>query len=84
MNPQTLKIFDRRGARAVGSQPAPLLVLARHLGLENHKKTKPKNHLHKFVYKAVGLGRTVHRTSDLSFLYFSISRRDARDADRAG
>jgi hypothetical protein len=45
MNPESLTTFDRRGARAVGSQPAPLLVLARCERPENHnnqnKNKKP-------------------------------------------
>jgi hypothetical protein len=55
MSPESLTTFDRRGARAEGSQPAPLLVLAccHRLQKSQQQKTKnkTKNYLHKFLYK---------------------------------
>ncbi|HEV2327374.1 MAG TPA: hypothetical protein VGY56_01145, partial [Verrucomicrobiae bacterium] len=46
---------DRRGARAMGSQPAPLLTLAGCWTFQKSQpqktKTKQKNHLHKILYK---------------------------------
>jgi hypothetical protein len=42
MNPESLTTFDRRGARAVGSQPAPLLVLTRCGGLQKSQRQKTK------------------------------------------
>jgi hypothetical protein len=53
MNPETLRHSTAGGRELWGSQPAPLLVLARRPGLEiTTNKNQTKNHLHKFVYKA--------------------------------
>jgi hypothetical protein len=47
MNSERLTTLDRRGARAMGSQPAPLLVLARYGRLT---RTGNKNQRRKTIY----------------------------------
>jgi hypothetical protein len=46
------RLFDRRG-RELGLAARPRLDLARHEGGQD-KKTKTKNHLHRFLYKTDG------------------------------
>jgi hypothetical protein len=40
MNPEILRHSTAGGRELWGSQPAPLLALARRLGFENHNKQK--------------------------------------------
>jgi hypothetical protein len=54
MNPESLTTFDRRGARAGGSQPASLLVLAslrETPEISTTENKNKKNHLHRILYK---------------------------------
>ncbi len=78
MNPETLRHSTAGGRELWGSQPAPLLVLAGRLGLENHNKQKPtKNHLHKFLYKAAYHAILSFRFPENTCMNWSI-RRSAR------
>jgi len=57
MNPESLKQFDRRGARAVGSQPPPArFSLLLELPKKQQQKTKNKTTYTKFFTKPKPLG----------------------------